>query len=407
MAAWSLSHDEKEAEDPVTMTQTFDVAVVGLGAMGSAAAYQLSKRRDVSILGVDRYRPPHAHGSTHGDTRATRSAPFEGEGLVPMVRRSVQIYREELEPTTGRTLFRQSGGLIIGRPGAAGYHNVDNPFQSTISAAHRHGVPFELLSPDEVRERFPTIGMKDDEEAYFEPDGGFLYAEECVRAHLELAQRNGAHLHYDETVTGYESRGNSVRLTTDKAAYDVGTLIISAGPWVSRLLPELRGLFELQRLTLFWFALEDQDLHDSYARMPRVGWAYGTGAYAFPAIDGARGGVKVASEEYTVVDSPESVDRQVSTQETSDMFERNVRGRLLGLGPRAVRSATCIYTMTPDSRFIIDRHPVNDRVIVASPCSGHGFKHSAAVGEALAELATGSDTTLDVSPFGMERLNLA
>jgi sarcosine oxidase len=115
--------------------------------------------------------------------------------------------------------------------------------------------------------------------------------------------------------------------------------------------------------------------------------------------------VKVASEEHSVVDSPESVDRQVSSQETSDMFEKNVRGRLLGLGPRAVRSATCIYTMTPDSRFIIDRHPGNDRVIVASPCSGHGFKHSAAVGEVLAELATDTNTTLDIRPFGLERLD--
>jgi sarcosine oxidase len=388
----------------VTTTQTFDVAVVGLGAMGSAAAYQLSKRRDLSVVGIDRYRPPHPHGSSHGDTRATRSAPFEGEGLVPMVGRSVQIYREELEPMTGRTLFRRSGGLIIGRPGAAGYHNVENPFQSTVSAARRHGVSFELLSPDEVRGRFPTIGIESDEEAYFEPDGGFLYAEECVRAHLELAHRNGARLNYFETVRSHESRGDSVRLTTDKATYDVGTVIISAGPWVSRLLPEMRQLFELQRLTLFWFALEDQALLDSYTRMPRVGWAFGTGAYAFPAVDGAGGGVKVASEEYTVVDSPETVDREVSARETSDMFERNVRGRLIGLGPRAVRSATCIYTMTPDSRFIIDRHPGNERVIIASPCSGHGFKHSAAVGEVLAELATGSDTTLDISPFAMDRL---
>ncbi|HET6562227.1 MAG TPA: N-methyl-L-tryptophan oxidase [Marmoricola sp.] len=390
----------------MTTAQTYDVAVVGLGAMGSAAAYQLSKRRDLTVVGIDRFRPPHPHGSTHGDTRATRSAPFEGEGLVPMVRRSIEIYRDELGPATGRTLFRRSGGLIIGRPGAAGYHNVENPFQSTVSAAERHGVPFELLSPDEVRESFPTVGIQDDEEAYFEPDGGFLFAEECVRAHLETAQRNGVRLHYDETVTGFEPGADSVRLTTDKAAYDVGTLVVSVGPWVSDLLPETRRLFELQRLTLFWFPLEDQGLYDSYATMPRVGWAFGTGAYAFPAIDGVRGGVKVASEEYTVVGSPEGVDREVSARETNDMFERNVRGRLLGLGPRAVRSATCIYTMTPDSRFIIDRHPRSDRVIVASPCSGHGFKHSAAIGEVLAELATGSDTTLDISPFGLARFDL-
>ena len=385
------------------MTRTHDVAVLGLGAMGSAAIYQLSRCKGLSALGIDRFRPPHAMGSTHGDTRATRSAPFEGEELVPLVRRSIEIYGGELQEASGRRLFNQCGGLLIGRPGEPGYHHVENPFKSTVDAAERHGIPYELLRPDEVGHRHPNIRMREDEQAYFEPSSGFLYAEECVTAHLELASSNGAALRYDETVVAYEPRDSAFRVTTDRATYDVGVLIISAGPWVRHLLPELASLFELQRLALYWFEVEDDEFYDAYTSMPRVGWAFGTGAYAFPAIDGPRGGVKVASEEFTAITSPETIDRRISPEDVRRMFDNNVQGRLLGLGPSAVRAATCIYTMTPDSKFIIDRHPEHRNIIVASPCSGHGFKYSAAIGEALAQLATSGATALDIGAFRMNR----
>jgi sarcosine oxidase len=385
------------------MTRTHDVAVLGLGAMGSAAIYQLSKCKGFSVLGIDRFHPPHPMGSTHGDTRATRSAPFEGEELVPLVQRSIEIYAGELQETSGRRLFNQCGGLLIGRPGESGYHNVENPFKSTVDAAERYGIPYELLSPDDVGHRYPNIRMLEDEQAYFESSSGFLYAEECVTAHLELASSNGATLKYDETVLAYEPQGNAVRVTTDLATYDVGVLIIAAGPWIKHLLPELASLFELQRLALYWFELEDNELYDAYTSMPRVGWAFGTGAYAFPAIDGPSGGVKVASEEYTVITSPDTIDRRISPEDVRRMFETNVQGRLLGLGPSAARAATCIYTMTPDSRFVIDRHPEHRNVIVASPCSGHGFKYSAAIGEALAQLAMSGNTSLNIGAFRMNR----
>jgi sarcosine oxidase len=385
------------------MTRMYDVAVLGLGAMGSAAIYQLSKRKGLSALGIDRFHPPHAMGSTHGDTRATRSAPFEGDELVPLVQRSIEIYAGELQEASGTRLFNHCGGLIIGRPGQAGYHNVENPFKSTVDAAERYGIPYELLSPDEVGHRFPNIRMLDDEQAYFEPSSGFLYAEECVTTHLKLASSNGATLKYDETVLAYEPQDSAVRVTTDRATYDVGVLIIAAGPWVKHLLPELAFLFALQRLALYWFELEDIELYDAYTSMPRVGWAFGTGAYAFPAIDGPSGGVKVASEEFIPITSPEAIDRRINPEDVRRMFENNVRGRLLGLGPSAVRATTCIYTMTPDSKFVIDRHPEHQSVIVASPCSGHGFKYSAAIGEALAQLATTGNTSLNIGAYRISR----
>jgi sarcosine oxidase len=385
------------------MASTYDVAVAGLGAMGSAAAYQLSKVPGLRVLGLDTFEPPHAHGSSHGETRATRSAPFEGEELVAMVRRSVEIYAGELSEASGRRLFNRSGGLIIGRPGERGYHHVENPFKSTVDAAQRHGIEYETLTPDDVARRYPAVRLRSDEMAYFEPSGGFLYAEACVRAHLELAQANGASLNYGETVLCSVDTGAGVRVTTDKATYDVGTLVVSAGPWVAGLLPELRGVFQLQRLALFWFELLDRSLLDAYVTMPRVGWAFGSGTYAFPALDGADGGVKVACEDFTEIESPETIDRRVSTEEVATMFADNVEGRLLGLGRRAVRTATCIYTMTPDSRFVIDRHPQRPNVIVASPCSGHGFKYSAAIGEVLAQLVTVGASSLDIAPFALAR----
>jgi len=389
------------------MASTYDVAVVGLGAMGSAAAYQLSKEPGLRVLGLDMFEPPHAHGSTHGDTRATRSAPFEGDELVPMARRSVEIYAGELSEASGVRLFNRSGGLIIGRPGERGYHNVENPFKSTVDAAQRHGIEFEILTPADVARRYPAVSLRSDEMAYYEPSGGFLYAEACVRAHLERARANGADLNYGEPVLGYVDTGAGVRVTTGKATYDVGTVVVSAGPWVARLMPELRELLQLQRLVLFWFELVERSLFDAYATMPRVGWAFGSGAYAFPALDGPDGGVKVACEDFTQIDSPEAIDRQVSAEEVATMFADNVEGRLVGLGPRAVRTATCIYTMTPDSRFVIDRHPQRPNVIIASPCSGHGFKYSAAIGEILAQLVTVGGSSLDIAPFALARFSSA
>lgn len=385
------------------MTAYADVAVMGLGAMGSAALYQLSRIPGLRVVGFDAFSPPHSNGSSHGDTRATRSAPFEGEELVPLVRRSIELYSGEIATETGRTLFNRTGGLIIGKHGQAGYHNVDDPFASTVAAAQRYGVEYTLLNAAEASELYPTIHLEEDEQAYYEPSGGVLSAEDCVRSHLELAKRNGAELRLNERMIKYKDTGSGVTVETNKGVYEVGTLIVAAGPWLKGILPEYASLFELQRLVLYWFEVGNDEAFSAYERMPRVGWAYGSGTYAFPAIDGRSGGIKVASEEFSVIDSPEAIDRTVSRNEIDDMFESNVRGRLLGLTGRAVRTATCMYTMTPDSRFLIDRLPEHQNVIVASPCSGHGFKYSAAIGEALAELATAGKTTLDIAPFGFGR----
>jgi len=387
----------------------YDAIVVGLGAMGSAATFQLAKR-GADVLGIDQYRPPHEHGSTHGDTRATRVANFEGAELVAMVRRAHEIYRE-IEAESGARLFDQRGSLIFGTPGGTGYHNVEDPFKSTITAAQQHDVWHELLTPDEVHERWPVFGFQGNETAYFEPEGGVLFPERCVEAQLELAERHGARLATQEVVQSFASHKNSVSVTTTDAktnqerTYEADKLVVAAGPWVKKILPEYERHFRLERQILYWFDLEDKspENYELYNQIPRGGWAYGDGAYFFPALDGPDGGVKLACEVGTEVDSPEAVDREVSKAEINRMYENNVKDRLPGLSNERVRTATCLYTMTPDGKFIIDRHPDKENVVVLSPCNGNGFKHSAAIGEVAAQLALDGRSDLDISKFAMGR----
>jgi sarcosine oxidase len=379
-----------------------EVIVAGLGAMGSAAVYQLGKA-GVRTLGIDRYRPPHGEGSTHGDSRATRVATFEGAELVSMVRRSHRLYRE-LEEQTGQELFNQCGGLMIGKAGSAGYHNVEDPFQATVEAARTHRVEHEVLSADQLRERYPMLIVSDDQRGYFEAEGGYLRPERVVESQLALAERCGVDLHYNETIESFVSDGRSVTVTTDRDQYSADELVVAAGPWIKQVVPEYADTFELQRLTLFWFGMEDSSAYEQYRDMPRLGWAYDSGAYAFPAIDGPAGGIKIASEEHIVIASPEAIDRHVSSDEIERFYQTNVENRLRHVGRACLRSATCMYTMTPDSRFLIDFHPEHDNVIVASPCSGHGFKHSAAIGEVVMHLVTTGQSELDISTFNFQRL---
>ena len=184
--------------------QHYDLIVVGLGAMGSAALYQASKR-GVSALGIDRYTPPHTMGSSHGDTRITRNAIGEGEMYMPFVKRSNKIWRE-LEAATGKTLLHQSGGLIIGGEKAAAFHYQGDFVEASARIADKFGIAYELLSADELRQRFPLLTPRDSDRAYFEPSAGVLRPEHCIETQLELARQNGATIHTGEKVTGYEDK---------------------------------------------------------------------------------------------------------------------------------------------------------------------------------------------------------
>ena len=385
--------------------EKYEIVILGLGAMGSAAAYQAAKR-GAKVLGLDQFAPPHDLGSSHGDTRITRLAIGEGAHYTPLAMRSHEIWRD-IENETGADLLTVTGGLIISSGNRTAALHVESFFANTVAAAEQHGIAHEILDAAALRKRFAQFNIRDDEIGYYEPAAGFLRPENCVRTQLALAQVYGAAIHTGEKVLGFEASADRVTIATNRGIYAAERLIISAGAW----LPELIGAryaaaFQVLRQVLFWFDVQGPVEPFLPGRCPIFIWET-QGAkqaiYGFPAIDGVHGGVKLATEQYARTTTPESVARDVSADEISAMYETYVAPYLPGIGKRCIKAATCLYTLTPDAGFVIDVHPQSERIIIASPCSGHGFKHSAAIGEALAELAIDGRSRLDLSAFKLAR----
>ena len=382
-----------------------DVAIVGLGAMGAATLYQLA-RRGVRAIGIDRFAPPHAMGSSHGETRITRLAVGEGEHYVPFVRRSHEIWRE-LEAATGQELLSQCGLLMMAPRGVrTGHHGKTDFLNRTAAIARSHGIAHEMLDPDAIGARFPAFELNGDEEGYFEPGGGFVHPERCIAAQLQEAQRMGATVLSGRTVNRIERHGGGVAIGTDAGALQAGQVVVAAGAWTGALLgAPFRSVLVPRRQVLHWLPLADEGPFQA-DRCPAYIWMHGAQPedyfYGFPALPGSNE-VKVASEQYAAEADPDRLDRTVARPEAEAMFTAHTAGRLRGAAA-PTRSVACMYTVTPDSGFVIERHPGQDRIIVVSACSGHGFKHSAAIGEAVAQLACDGRSTIDLAPFRLGRL---
>jgi sarcosine oxidase len=385
-----------------------DVVVVGLGAVGSAALYQ-SARLGARVAGIDRFDPPHDQGSSHGETRITRQAIGEGREFVPLVLRSNQIW-EELEAATGQELLTRNGGLVLATPGVAGSHHGSSSFlQDTIDAAQVFDIPHQRLSTEEVQKRFPQFRLTSGEQGYFEPGAGFLRPEACVEAQVAEARRLGAKVFTSERVLQVNPGSDGVDITTDKASYSAAKVILTAGPWIARFLPpEYAAHFRVYRQTMCWFALQRNRERYAPEDFPVFIWITGTRVqdmlYGFPNIDGSEGGIKVGTERYEDVVDPDAVPRDVTQESVGQMYSEYIAPRLPDLSSQCLRTATCLYTVTPDGKFVVDYADSGRKVVFASACSGHGFKHSPAVGEALAQLAASSRARVDLSAFALERL---
>lgn len=387
------------------MKKRYNTIVLGLGAMGSAAAFQLAKRGK-KVLGIDQFSPPHRNGSSHGDTRITRQAIGEGEQYTPLALRSYEIWGE-IERETGRKLLEKCGGLIISSGAKTAVNHVANFFENTIAAANKFGIKHETLNADQVRARFPQFNIRDNEMAYFEPEAGFLRPEVCIEAQLELANKYGAEIHENEKVLSFVEVDGVVTVTTDKAEYEADSLIVSAGPWLPTFLSqEYAQYFTVVRQVLYWFEITapvEQYAHD---KLPVFIWELQgntQGVYGFPAIDGPSGGLKIATEQYGVETTVDTVNREVGEEEVRLMYQDFVAPYFPGLSDTCIKAVSCLYTVTPDSHFVIDKHPQYPSVVIASPCSGHGFKHSAAIGEVLAQMVTDGKTTIDIECFSLRR----
>ncbi|MBN9333733.1 N-methyl-L-tryptophan oxidase [Devosia sp.] len=385
--------------------RVFDVAVLGLGAMGSATFYQLAKA-GVDVVGIDRHSPPHNQGSTHGESRITRRAIGEGLQYVPLVMRSHEIWRE-LEAATGASLLHEVGCLVISRandeterPGRTGF------IQRTRQAAERYDIAHEILSAEQIRQRFPQFDVADEEIGYFEPGAGYVEPEHCVAAQLELGKSLGGTALTNTLVSRIEHTDDGVVLHTDQGVIASRRLVLSAGSGAPGLLGAPFSTFlSPTRQTMHWFTLRPE-LREHWANGPVFIWPHGESAddffYGFPEIDGL-GAIKIADEYYGDAINPDEIDRDVPLSASEDKFKRHVAPRLRGVSGQRHKAVTCLYTATPDSGFVIDFHPNDDKVLIVSPCSGHGFKHSAAIGEAAAQLITTGQSAIDLSAFRIDR----
>ncbi|MFL1387365.1 N-methyl-L-tryptophan oxidase [Pseudomonas tritici] len=384
--------------------ERYESLVIGLGAMGAATVYQLAKA-GVKVAGIDRHHPPHTFGSSHGDTRITRLSVGEGAQYVPIVRNSHRIWRE-LEALSGESLFEQSGLLVLTSHDDFDPSDETDFTLRTIGLAQTYGIEHDVLDAAQIRQRFPQFAqVADSAIGYYEPGGGFVRPERCIEVQLRLAEQQGAVLYKGETVTHISSDEHGVTVTTDQRTLQADKLVVSAGNWAGGLLgAPFDRLLKVYRQQLFWFELEPgaQLVGASPTFIFTHGLGEGHTNYGFPALPG-EGSLKIATAQYHTSSTPETLDRTVSPAQEREMYEQQVQGRLCGVTAKVVKSAVCAYTVTPDHHFIIDQHPTLQHTLVVSPCSGHGFKHSAALGEAFAQWCIRGTSELDLSSFSLRR----
>ncbi len=374
------------------MANSFDVIVVGLGAMGSATLHQLS-RRGVRVLGLEQFTPAHARGSSHGKSRIIREAYFEDPRYVPLVQHAYTLWAD-LEAESGVTVFHQTGGLMIGAPDS-------EVVSGARLSAELHGLSHEMLSADDLRQRFPLFHLRDIDVAVHEPRAGMLAPEKAITAFVDLALRHGAEVRSEEAMLSWRAVGDGVEVITSKGTYQAGRLILTVGAWAGKVFSELKLPFVVQRNVLYWFDPVTRAEQFTPERFPIFiqDLESGLAWYGFPDTGD---GVKLALHHFGETTDPDALRRTVSAAEVA--FMRDVIATHMPDANGTLRgSAACMYTNVPDDHFVIDVHPDHPAVIVASPCSGHGFKFSSALGEILADMATGTSVGFDTSLFSLAR----
>jgi sarcosine oxidase len=362
------------------MRDRYDVIVLGLGGMGSAAARHLA-RRGATVLGLEQFTPAHALGSSHGDTRIVRKAYFEHPDYVPLLRRTYPLW-DELGAEIGRPLFVRTGALMIGARDSA-------VVAGTLASAQQWGLPHEMLDAGQMQQRYPQFSLRADEIAVFEADAGYVSPEDAVRAHLDLARRDGADLRFGAKVTAWRLDGDGVLVTFAGGQARAGSLVLAAGAWTGPLAPGLDVPLRVARRVMHYLNPPAGPAQFDATRFPVYFFQIGPGdgIYGFPLVGDPANGVKVGFHYRGGDGDPDTLDREVSGAEREEM-RALLAERIPGLAGEHVDARVCMYTLTPDEHFVIDLLPGSaGRVAVAAGFSGHGFKFTPVIGEILADLA--------------------
>jgi len=381
--------------------QTYDAIVVGIGGMGSATAWHLA-RRGIRVLGLEQFDPGHDKGASHGDTRLIRKAYFEHPDYVPLLHRAYDLW-DELEAEYGYKLFHRTGLILAGNP------QTSQVMAGVKKATVEHCLGIEEWTPAQARQMYPQFQFNDDWQILFEENAGFLRVEECVKAHTEMAVKNGAKILYNTKVESWKVSGDSpahgpVTVTTSAGEFRCNRLIITSGPWAPQLLKPLGLNLHLRRIVQHWFNVPEA--FDERHGMPCFGFDTRDGFfYGMPARDGV--GLKAASHSHGVkFDDPDFMDRSdvdPDLQHLTAFLGRHLAGMS---EVKSIRAKPCIYTMSADENFIIDAWPMegggrSQQIFFAAGFSGHGFKFASVVGELLTDLALAGDARV---PFGFLQL---
>jgi sarcosine oxidase len=372
--------------------KTFDVAVIGLGAMGSAALFNLA-RQGHRVIGIEQFEPGHDKGSSHGESRIIRLSYFEHPSYVPLARRALEKWRD-LEALSGETILTVTGVLEAGYPGAS-------IVSGSLEAARQHDLTHDVLCASDITRRFPGFKVPSNWTGLFQPEGGLLRPELAIRTFVQQAEHHGAETRMNTRVLGIEPFGAGIRVRTDAEVIEAGSVIVATGAWIGDFAPELKPHLKITRQVLGWFSPLEPSLFKPDCCPVFLLESEEDACYGFPDFAGT--GVKTASHrEGLALPSAEDL-----VQDGSPADEAQIR-RMLELampdanGPlRQMRA--CMYTRTPDDDFVIDLSPVDPRIVLASPCSGHGFKFASVIGEVLADLALGRASANDISRFQIRR----
>jgi sarcosine oxidase len=377
------------------MTRRYDVIVVGVGAMGSSACYHLA-RRGRRVLGLEHYGIPNDRGSSHGVNRIIRLAYHEHPAYVPLVRRAYELWRG-LEVESGDALLHVTGSIDAAAPD-------DEIVRGALHACELHDIPHVLCSSTELSLRFPGFRLPRDHMAVYQPDGGFLASTRCIEAHARLAQAAGAEIHPHERVLGWDRVPGGMRVRTVDDDYEADSIIVSAGAWLGELVPTLQRLARPERQVLGWFEPLVPEYFDPgnfpvFNVSVEEGRYYGFPVFGIP-------GFKVGRYHHLgePIETPDTWNREPGAVDEAVLREFAERYFPEAAGP-LLTAQSCMFTNTPDEHFILDTLPGEERVIVASPCSGHGFKFSTVIGEILADLATDGTTRHDIGLFRLARFS--
>lgn len=360
---------------------SYDVIVLGVGGMGSSAVYHLAKR-GVDVLGIEQYDVPHGRGSSHGDTRIFRLTQPEHPSYVPLAERARTLWRD-LEAESGERLLTETGSIRAGPADAA-------HVSAAIESCAANDVTHEVLSGEELRERFPGYELPDDHRCVYQPNGGFLACERAISTHVNLAHEHGGTVHARERVLEWTPRERGVEVRTNRGTYEADRLVVTAGAWAGKHMPLLENALSPQRRVMAWLQpTEPAKFTPDTFPVFNVDVPEGE-FYGFPVAD--RPGFKFG---YTP-SNPHSIDPDDWDDEPTLEDERRLRQLPENHFPAAsgptLRLATCIVTRSLDGHFYLDTHPEYPHISIAAGFTGHGFKFASVVGEVLTDFATDGDT---------------